>query len=155
VIRSSSPAADVRRLQQWLKDLGYSLAVDGVWGPITDHTLRTFQTQAGIKSDGIAGKITLGHLYGALISRSKPTPQPIVDGQKLTAFVNAIRATVLRRQPGGNTIAIKVLQRRLHIPADGIFGPQTERAVKAFQGSHKLRVDGIVGPNTWNALLAG
>lgn len=37
---------------------------------------------------------------------------------------------------------------------DGIFGPGTQSAVRAFQTRHKLTVDGIVGPQTWGALLA-
>ena len=36
---------------------------------------------------------------------------------------------------------------------DGMFGPNTERAVKAFQTSRSLLVDGIVGPQTNAALL--
>jgi len=35
------------------------------------------------------------------------------------------------------------------------FGPQTEAAVKAFQGSRGLRVDGKVDRATWDALQAG
>lgn len=38
--------------------------------------------------------------------------------------------------------------------ADGKFGKNTEKAVKAFQKDHKLVVDGIVGKNTWAALDA-
>lgn len=37
---------------------------------------------------------------------------------------------------------------------DGIFGPQTERSVRAYQRTMGLRVDGIVGPLTWASLLA-
>lgn len=40
-------------------------------------------------------------------------------------------------------------------PVDGVFGPQTEAAVKAFQSAYQLAVDGIVGPQTWGALLSG
>ena len=38
------------------------------------------------------------------------------------------------------------------IEADGIFGPKTLAAVRAFQRLFGLTVDGIVGPRTWNML---
>jgi uncharacterized protein YkwD len=44
------------------------------------------------------------------------------------------------------------LQRQLHVKADGLFGPVTNRAVMAFQRRHHLSVDGIVGPLTRAAL---
>jgi len=36
---------------------------------------------------------------------------------------------------------------------DSDFGPETERAVRAFQSENGLSVDGIVGTNTWRALF--
>ena len=38
-------------------------------------------------------------------------------------------------------------------PADGIFGPGTERIVKHWQSSNGLVADGIVGPKTLGKLL--
>ena len=40
----------------------------------------------------------------------------------------------------------------LGVAADGVFGAQTERAVKRFQSRHDLVPDGIVGPLTRGAL---
>lgn len=59
---------------------------------------------------------------------------------------------------GSKGFKVKVLQRLLNrvgfsLIVDGIFGPQTEKAVRLFQASHNLVVDGIVGPKTWKALL--
>jgi peptidoglycan hydrolase-like protein with peptidoglycan-binding domain len=39
------------------------------------------------------------------------------------------------------------------ISVDGIFGPETDQAVRAFQQSKNLTVDGIVGPRTWTAVI--
>jgi len=47
-----------------------------------------------------------------------------------------------------------LLRARGHgVAVDGIFGPATDAAVRAFQGQRGLAVDGIVGPNTWRALI--
>ena len=48
---------------------------------------------------------------------------------------------------------VKLLQQRLVIDDDGIFGPITKKAVMNFQKSRNLLVDGIVGKNTWTELL--
>ena len=40
------------------------------------------------------------------------------------------------------------------IAVDGIFGPETEKAVEAYQKANGLGVDGIVGPKTWGSLEA-
>lgn len=61
---------------------------------------------------------------------------------------------------GGIGPEVRDLQRRLQDlgyspgPPDGIFGPRTESAVRAFQRDSRLHVDGIVGPRTRAALEA-
>ena len=57
---------------------------------------------------------------------------------------------ILKLGSRGNEV--KVLQEKLNLKADGIFGPLTEEAVKDFQRSNGLEVDGIVGANTLSKL---
>jgi peptidoglycan hydrolase-like protein with peptidoglycan-binding domain len=63
--------------------------------------------------------------------------------------------------PGATGDVVRRAQRGLRrtpnlgLAVDGIFGPATEAAVKAFQQGAGLQVDGVVGPETWNALPDG
>lgn len=60
---------------------------------------------------------------------------------------------VLRRGSHGEDV--RVLQSLLSPPltvVDGIFGPHTEAAVRAFQAEAGIKIDGIVGSRTWEHL---
>ena len=59
---------------------------------------------------------------------------------------------------GAQQHPVKTLQYLLrarghYLTVDGIFGPNTNAAVRAFQQQTGLAVDGIVGPVTWSALI--
>ena len=58
---------------------------------------------------------------------------------------------VLKNGAKGNIT--KLLQEKLGISVDGIFGNETKKAVISYQKSKGLSADGIVGQNTWKALL--
>jgi hypothetical protein len=53
---------------------------------------------------------------------------------------------------GDRGASVRKLQSALGITADGVFGAQTECAVKGFQKRNGLTVDGVVGPRTRDAL---
>lgn len=78
--------------------------------------------------------------------RDRPT-RPGQDRSGPT--LSKIRQTLRR---GNRGQAVKIAQQALGIPADGIFGPQTQRAVKQFQQRNGLQVDGIIGQQTLAAL---
>jgi peptidoglycan hydrolase-like protein with peptidoglycan-binding domain len=71
-----------------------------------------------------------------------------------SAFSGAFFPTQSVGNRGVDVRAIQYLlqQQGQQLDADGVFGPATESAVRAFQSAHGLTVDGIVGPATWSAL---
>ena len=60
--------------------------------------------------------------------------------------------------PGERSEVVEIIQHLLSFyrsdtPVDGIFGPDTERAVRNFQSKSACEEQGIVGPETWACLL--
>lgn len=73
----------------------------------------------------------------------------VVDGLPGPITLNG--CPLLKEGAQGNIT--RLLQEKLRIITDGIFGPNTREAVLAFQINNGLVADGIVGKNTWRALL--
>jgi Transglycosylase-like domain/Putative peptidoglycan binding domain len=76
-----------------------------------------------------------------------PSPAVADDPQATGAATTEV---TLRKGDRGR--AVRSLQRRLRISADGVFGSQTARAVRRYQRRKGLVADGIVGPLTRRAL---
>lgn len=68
----------------------------------------------------------------------------------LAAPAAATAADALKQGSRGPVVA--ELQRKLQIPADAVFGPQTARTVRRYQARQGLTVDGVVGSQTAAAL---
>jgi murein DD-endopeptidase MepM/ murein hydrolase activator NlpD len=64
-----------------------------------------------------------------------------------------IREGGLPLRVGSQGDLVAHVQTKLGVASDGIFGPQTDAAVRKYQLSASLDVDGIVGPNTWSSLF--
>lgn len=62
------------------------------------------------------------------------------------------RSSPVVLRSGDKGPAVRRLQQALGIAVDGSFGPETDRAVRAFQARFDLPVDGVVGARTWAAL---
>jgi peptidoglycan hydrolase-like protein with peptidoglycan-binding domain len=121
--------ARVERLQRALH-----LTPDGIFGPGTARVLRRFQRRHHLRADGIAGAATWRMIRRARHARSSG---------------GTVRAGVRVEHRGSS---VRLLQRRLGIAVDGVYGPGTARAVRRLQRSHGLTADGIAGPATWQAL---
>lgn len=85
----------------------------------------------------------VAHIMGLPTNANHDQPAPVPDTDPHHAMLRL----------GDRGDDVKLLQGKLGlVPADGIFGPATERAVKAFQARRGLTADGLVGPKTWAAL---
>ena len=130
------PHATVRSLQFLLRARGASVAVDGGFGSQTRAAVVAFQRSHHLVVDGVVGS----HTWSALIVT-------VGQGSRGDA-VRAVQDQInFRNLKNGHTLDV-----------DGVFGPQTRRAVIAFQqimalDIKGLSVDGIVGPQTWPPLV--
>lgn len=75
--------SEVREVQSMLHDFGYTVAVDGTFGPQTDKAVRSWQRSNGLEVDGIVGPATLASLRIASrkgnaqqVTPTQPPPQP-------------------------------------------------------------------------------
>ena len=64
-ISYGSRGDDVKKLQELLNQNGYSLDVDGSFGPKTREAVKDYQTKNSLKVDGIVGTNTWGALTGS------------------------------------------------------------------------------------------
>jgi hypothetical protein len=93
------------------------------------------------------------HLAGVLVLAAMVlagVPALADPGVSASGGASAASEIVVKRGDRGS--AVRKIQAQLGISVDGVFGPQTERAVKRFQRGHDLVPDGIVGPLTRSAL---
>jgi N-acetyl-anhydromuramyl-L-alanine amidase AmpD len=127
LVRQGDSGERVRTVQYLLRQRGYSLTVDGVFGTATDTAVRSFQTSQGLAVDGLVG--------------SETWPKLIVTVRQGNTG-DAVRAVQSQLASKGYAVTV-----------DGLFGSQTTSAVQAFQRSRGLTADGVVGPFTWQHLV--
>jgi N-acetylmuramoyl-L-alanine amidase len=83
-------------------------------------------------------------------SQQKPAPATAKTQGDGVAIVPYPGRLIKRGSQGKD---VERIQRAVGVTPDGVFGPKTEVAVKAYQKRHGLVVDGIVGPATWNRMF--
>jgi GH25 family lysozyme M1 (1,4-beta-N-acetylmuramidase) len=129
------------------------VAADGIFGSQTLVAVKTFQRAHHLTADGIVGPNTWSALIAADPKPSDPPPSdPPPRDPKPPAPKPPKHASHPTLRMGSRGSAVRVLQREVHVTADGIFGPGTRAAVIRFQHRHHLTGDGVVGPKTWAAL---
>ncbi len=156
---------DVRAVQQGLARAGIAVTDDGIFGLATDRAVRQFQTSRGLIADGIVGPQTWARLQNQAAtppnpsppsqsppsqsppSQSPPTQSPPPQGTP--THIRVLRlANPFTRGDDVRLVQQAIIRAGFLLVADGVFGPDTDRAVRQFQASRRLTVDGIVGSQT-------
>jgi len=135
-LKMGSRGNAVTLLQKNLTELGYDTkGADGIFGNNTRAAVIEFQKAYGLTADGIVGKNTQNQINKSLANHRN----------------NLLLV-------GSRGESVKKLQQNLTAlgydtkGCDGIFGKNTENAVKAFQRAYNLVVDGMAGTNTHKAI---
>lgn len=166
LLRLGSAGEDVRTVQKELNRIRANYPsipkipeTDGIFDSATRAAVRQFQSIFNLDVDGIVGKATwykIKQIYNAVKKVSELYSEGITISE-----IERIFSTVLRR--GSRGTEVRIVQYYLafigffnarlpQIDVDGIFGAETENAVKTFQSLYGLTADGIVGRLTWYAL---
>ena len=132
-----------KAVQQLLIDAGVSLrgGADGAFGRVSEAALKEYQKDHGLDQTGVADEATLLALTGSVVA--VPTEYAQLVGLRPGALGDSVEALQRRLLDIGITVRGGV---------DGVFGPATAQALKAFQDQRGLEKTGIVDEVTAIAL---
>jgi peptidoglycan hydrolase-like protein with peptidoglycan-binding domain len=134
----------ILQAQQQLRNLGlYRGPVDGIAGPGTQRALRQFQMSNGLAVTGILDPQTMIKLIGAASTGQAARTQPSPNQADPAYSMTEVRAAQQRLRDVG----------LYHGAIDGVFSPQTRRAVERFQTINGLALTAALDQQTLSRLL--
>ena len=135
------------------------LAVDGIYGSLTEAAVRVFQRVFDLTEDGIVGRQTwygIERVFAGVLKLSELRSQGLRYEDLGWEFPEPLRVgdrgDRVRQLQYMLAVVGQFVQEVPSISVDGIFGPNTRDAVAAFQGYEGFAVTGEADDRTWDAL---
>ena len=164
-VQRGDESTDVAYLQYLLQYIGYFYdpvqdpgGVDGVFGPLTEDSLKSYQQEFNLPVTGIADEFTWNALTATFISLAAGGSETEAQAgtEEYPGYVMALGSAggaVMQLQQAMNAIAVLYCVADF-VPVDGVFGASTEQAVKLFQEGLGLPITGVVDKETWDSIWA-
>lgn len=143
-------AADKEAVKMIQRMVGVN--ADGIFGSGTEEAVKRWQSAHGLTADGMVGKNTWNAMFNGSSSGSTSTTFPLPSGHY---FGNRPSSSNCHSgRIASDKQYVRMIQNKVGVSADGIFGSGTESAVKTWQSNHGLTADGMVGQGTWKAMFS-
>lgn len=144
--------AAVFAVQSLLRNAGYDVKPDGIFGEETARAVRAFQSASGVTP---SGRVDLYTFELLVLAAESPAAYKCVS-----AVPKLLEGG--RISPGEESNVVIIIQAMLRelesvydfeIEVNGVYDSNTENAVKDIQRVYGLTPNGIIDASTWNVLV--
>lgn len=152
----------IKDVQKWLRTIGREypdfpeVFIDGIYGGETAEAVSFFQTKKGLPATGNVDRRTFDSLYSEYLK--------VIRASRILGFIPAFEEyTGGEMRPGDVFDDIYVLQlllravslddTELFVDINGVYGEETEKAVRKLQNKIGMAETGKVNGELWNMLV--
>jgi peptidoglycan hydrolase-like protein with peptidoglycan-binding domain len=152
----------IKDVQKWLRTIGREypdfpeVFIDGIYGGETAEAVSFFQTKKGLPATGNVDRRTFDSLYSEYLR--------VIRASRILGFIPAFEEyTGGEMRPGDVFDDIYVLQlllravslddTELFVDINGVYGEETEKAVRKLQNKIGMTETGKVNGELWNMLV--
>ena len=119
-----------------------------------DNFLNLVKSKMGVETPKTSINTSVLDWQKAAMADGYKFPKYGADGKWGAECESVAKAAICKQRPTyTNKNLTKIIQNKVGVTADGLFGLRTKVAVRDYQRANGLTADGVVGINTWKKIL--